>query len=98
MRARLVDAGDQQADAVWPLAVVLRVGLRAVGDGVDGAGDGEGAPVGQARGEGLRFQEVGEHAGVGGEAREADADVGVDGDDLLLVGGEFFGVALWRRG
>ena len=29
--------------------------------------------------------EVGEDTGVGGEAGEGDAVVGVDGDDLLLV-------------
>jgi len=45
----------------------------------------------------LLFHEVGEDAGVGGEAREGDAVVGVDGDYFLLVGGEFFGVALEER-
>lgn len=38
--------------------------------------------------------EVREDAGIGGEAGERDAVVGVDGDDLLLVGGKFFCVAL----
>jgi hypothetical protein len=42
----------------------------------------------------LLLHEVGEDAGVGGEACECDSHVLVDGDDLLLVGGEFFGVAL----
>jgi len=43
----------------------------------------------------LLLHEVGEDAGVGGEAGEGDAVVGVDGDDFALVGGEFFCVALY---
>jgi hypothetical protein len=42
----------------------------------------------------LLLHEVGEDAGVGGQAGEGDAVVGVDGDDFALVGGEFFCVAL----
>jgi hypothetical protein len=42
----------------------------------------------------LLLHEVGEDAGIGGEACERDAEVGVDGEDLFLVGGEFFCVAL----
>jgi hypothetical protein len=40
------------------------------------------------------FHEVGEDAGVGGEAGEGEAEVFVDGDDFLLVGGELFCVSL----
>jgi len=46
--------------------------------------------------EALVLHEVGEDAGVGGEACDADADVLVDGEEFLLVRGEFFGVALGR--
>ena len=94
MRTLGVDARDQQPDAVGPLAVLLCVELRAVGDARGDVGEEDGAVVGQARGEGLLLHEVGEDAGVGGEARERKTIVGVDGDDFLLVGGEFFGVAL----
>ena len=90
----LVDARDQEPDAVGPLAVVLRVGLRAVADGGDEAFEGDGAAVGQARGERLLFHEVGEDPGVGCEAGEGETKVLVDGDDFLLVGGELFCVAL----
>ena len=36
----------------------------------------------------MLFHEVGEDAGVGGEAGEGDANVFVDGDDFLLVDGK----------
>ncbi len=98
MRALGVDARDQQADAVGSFAVLLRVGLGAVADAGGYLGEGDGAVVGQAGSEGLLFHEVGEDAGVGGEAREGDAVVGVDWDYLFLVGGEFFGVALGEGG
>ena len=94
MRASRVHTRDQQPDAVGSLAVVLGVGLGAVADAGGDVGEEDGAAVGQARGEGLLFHEVGEDAGVGGQAGESDAVVGVDGDDFTLVGGEFFGVAL----
>ena len=42
----------------------------------------------------MLFHEVGEDAGVGGEAGEGDAEVGVYAEDFFLVGGEFFCVAL----
>jgi hypothetical protein len=40
------------------------------------------------------FHEIGEYAGVRGEAGEGEAEMFVDGDDFLLVRGEFFGVTL----
>jgi hypothetical protein len=49
--------------------------------------EGDGSCIGQATGEGLLLHEVGEDAGVGGEAGESDAVVAVYLDDLLLVGG-----------
>ena len=58
----------------------------------------DGAAVGQARGERLLLHEVGEDTGVGGQAGEGEAQVLVDGDDLLLVGGELFGIALREGG
>lgn len=73
---------------------MLGVGLGTVTDRGDDSFEGDGAAVGEARGEGLLLHVVGEDAGIGGEAGESDAQVLVDGDDLLLVGGEFFGVAL----
>lgn len=94
MRPRLINAHDDKSNTVWTLAVVLGVGLGAVADGGDGALDGERAAVCQARGERLRLEEVGEDAGVGGEASETQTEVRVDRDDLLLVGGELFCVAL----
>jgi len=42
----------------------------------------------------LLLHEVGEDAGIGGEACEGEPEVGVEFDNLFLVGGEFFGVAL----
>lgn len=94
MRPRLVNAHDDKSNTIWALAVVLGVRLGAVADGGDGALDGERAAVCQARGKRLRLKEVGEDAGVGGEASEAEPEVRVDRDDLLLVGGELFCVTL----
>ena len=85
MGTSCVDAGDQQAHAVGSAAVLLGVGLGAVGDARGDVGEQDGAVVCEARGEGLLAHEVGEDTGVGGEAGEGDAVVGVDGDDLLLV-------------
>lgn len=94
MRSSRIHARDQQSDSVRALAVVLGVGLGAVADARGDVGEQDGAAVGQARGEGLLFHEVGEDAGVAGEAGEGDAVVGVDGDDFALVGGEFFCISL----
>lgn len=44
--------------------------------------------------EALLLHEVGEHARVRGQAGDGDADVGVDGEEFLLVRGEFFGISL----
>lgn len=94
MRTCLIDTSDEEADTIRALAVVLGVCLGALADGGDDALEGDGAAVGEARGEGLLLHEVGEDASVGGQASEGDAEVFVDGDDFLLVGGEFFGIAL----
>jgi len=94
VRAGGVGAGDQEPDTVGAPAVVLRVGLRARPDLRHDVGEGDGAGEGQARGEGLLLHVVGEDAGVGGETGEGEAVVSVEGDDLFLVGGEVFGVAL----
>ena len=91
---RGVDAGDQEADAVRPLAVLLGVDLSAVADAGRDLGELHGAVVGEAGGERLLFHEVGEDAGVGGEAGERDAVVGVDFDDLFLIGRQFLGISL----
>lgn len=42
----------------------------------------------------MLLHEVGKHTGVRGETGERDTEVRIDGDDLLLVGREFFGVSL----
>jgi hypothetical protein len=42
----------------------------------------------------LLLHEVGEDAGVGGEAGEGEAEVLIDGDYLLLVRRELFGITL----
>lgn len=65
MRACLVYTGDQEPNAVRPLAVMLSIRLSAVANRGYGALDGEGASVSEAAGQGLGFQEVGEDAGVG---------------------------------
>ena len=73
---------------------MLRVALGAAGDLGDDVREGDGAGEGEAGGKGLLLHVVGEDAGIGGEAGEGEAVVRVDGDDLFLVGGEVFGVAL----
>ncbi len=96
MWASLIDTCYQQSHAVGPLTVVLGVGLCAVANGGDEALKGDGATISEAGGEGLLFHEVGEDAGVGGETSEGEAEVFVNGDDFLLVGGKLFCVALAR--
>ncbi len=73
---------------------MLGVGLCAVADGGDESFEGDCSAIGEAGGEGLLLHEVGEDAGVGGEARKGEAEVLVDGNNFLLVGGEFFCIAL----
>ena len=85
MGSSCVDTGNQQTHAVGSAAVLLGVGLGAVGDARGDVGEKNGAVVCEARGEGLLAHEVGEDTGIGGETGEGDAVVGVDGDDLLLV-------------
>ena len=94
VRAGFVDAGDQQADAVRPLAVLLGVCLGAIGDLGHDAVNGDGSAVCHSRAERLLLHEVGDHPGVGGQAGDGNAHVGVDFDDLLLIRGELFGVSL----
>lgn len=85
MGPALVDAGDEEADAVGSLAVALGVGLGLLPNHVDEGADGHGAAVGEAVAETLLLHEVGEDAGVRGEAGDGDAGVFVDGEELLLV-------------
>lgn len=94
MWARLVHARNQESDAIRPLSVVLGVGLRAVADGGYEALERDGAAVGQAGGERLLLHEVGKDAGVGRQAGQGETEVLIDGDYFLLVGGQFFCVAL----
>jgi hypothetical protein len=75
----------------------LGIHLRTLADQVDQVPDGHVAAVGEPVGQALLLHEVGEDAGVAGEAGDGDADMLVDGEELLLVGGEFFGVALERE-
>lgn len=56
--------------------------------------EGNGPAICHLRGERLLFHEVRQYSGVGREAGEGYAEMIVYADDFLLVGGEFFGVAL----
>ena len=94
MRACRIGAGDQETNTVRAAPVVLRVGLCARPDLRHDVGEGNGAGEGEARGEGLLLHVIGEDAGVGGETGEGEAVVRVEGDDLFLVRGEVFGIAL----
>lgn len=97
VRAMVVDAGDQKTDTVGSLAVVLRVDLRLGSNHVDEGPHGHVAAVREAVAEALLLHEVGEDARVRGETGDGDADMFVDGKELLLVRGEFFGVTLNRE-
>ena len=82
----LVVAGDEEADAVRSADVGLGGALVAVGQvGHEPAG-GHVGPVDVLVVEAFRAHPLGQSAGVGGEAGDADADVGVDLQYLLLVG------------
>lgn len=72
----------------------LRIPLRASGDLIDDAFNRNRAAVGQFRGKGLLFHKVREDTGVGSETGEGETKVGVEGEDLLLVRGEFFCITL----
>lgn len=85
--AALVDARHQESDAVGPLAQMLGVLLGLLAEEVDEVAEGHVAAVGQAVAEALLLHEVGEDAGVRGEAGDGDADVLVDGEEFLLVRG-----------
>lgn len=78
MGSSFVDAGNKEADTIWTTAVVLGVDLGFIGNSVDDTGYGNGAVVEEAGGHGLLAHEVGEDAGVGGEAGEGDTKMGVD--------------------
>lgn len=97
VRAGVVDAGHKQAHAVGPLAVVLGVGLRAITNLRDNAFHRDWSAVGHLGTERLLLHEVGKDAGVGGQASDGNGHVRVDLDDLLLIGGEFFGITLLLR-
>ena len=85
----LVVAGDEEADAVRPADVGLGGALVAVGQvGHEAAGGHVGA-VDVLVVEALGAHPLGQRAGVGGEAGDAHAHVGVDLQNFLLVGGEF---------
>ena len=58
MWSGVVYACNKQTYAIWPVRVVLSVGLSSVADLVDDALDGDGAAVGHFRGKGLAFHEV----------------------------------------
>lgn len=57
----------------------------SVGDTRGDLGQGNGAVVRQAGCERLLLHEVGENAGIGGETSKGDTEMGIYGDDLLLV-------------
>ena len=75
MRSKLVYASHQEPYAVWPLAVVLCIRLRAVANHVDYSFDWDWSAVCHLRGERLLLHEVGQHSGVGGQTGESQAKV-----------------------
>lgn len=86
MWTSLVNAGYEESYAVGTPAVVLRVDLGFISDGVDDAGDWNRSVVEETGGHGLLAHEVGEDTGVGGEAGEGNTEVGVDAwGGLVLV-------------
>jgi hypothetical protein len=89
-----VDARDEKTHTIGSPAIFLRVALGAIADALGDFRERDGARVSQPAGEGLLLHEVGEDAGVGSKAGESDAIVAVYFDDLLLVRGELFCVAL----
>lgn len=58
MRTGFVDAGDKETDTVWATAVVLRVDLGFVRNGVDDAGYRDRTVIQEAGGHGLLAHEV----------------------------------------
>jgi hypothetical protein len=73
---------------------VLGIGLSSVTNRGDKAFERDGAAVGEAGGERLLLHEVGENTGIGGETGKGKTKMLVDSNNLFLVGGEFFCVAL----
>jgi hypothetical protein len=73
---------------------MLSVCLCAVTNRRDEAFEGDSAAVGEAGGERLLLHEVGEDSGIGCQSGEGEAEVLVDGNNFLLVGGKLFRVAL----
>lgn len=71
--------------------------LSLIGELDDEATDGERGLIGEAVIDALGAHVTGEDAAIGGEAGDGDADVVVDLEDLLLVGGEL-GVGLVDAG
>jgi hypothetical protein len=85
MGSTLVDSGNQQSHAVWPLAVDLGVDLSLLTNHIDERAEGHGAAVGQAVAETLLLHEVGQDTGIGCETGNGDTGMFVDGKELLLV-------------
>ena len=75
MRSRLIHARNQQSYSIRSLIQHLRRRLSAVADLLDNSFERDGTAVGHAGGESLSFHEVGEDAGVGGEAGESEPEV-----------------------
>ena len=82
----LVVAGHEEADPVRPPHVGLGGPLVPVGQVGHEAAGGHVGPVDVLVVEALGAHPLGQAAGVGGQAGDADADVGVDLQYLLLVG------------
>ena len=90
----LAPAGDEQPDAERPLPGPLRRDLRAVRQRADQPARGEPALVDEAVRGALRAHRAQQAAAVADEARDGDAEVVVDLEDLGLVRGELGGRAL----
>lgn len=87
--AEVVVAGDQETDAVRTTVVALGAGLHLVAHAADEAVDGQRGIATEAVGEAFCSHVLAEKSGVGGQTCDGNPAVVVDGDDLLLVGGQF---------
>jgi len=97
MRAGLVGADDEKADTVRAAAHALRSDLRLVGHLDHQAPHLHRLVVDVPVVDALRAHVLGEHARVGHQAGDANADVVVDLEDLFLVRRQLRRGALQRR-
>ena len=90
----LIPTSYQETNTIRTTAITLGVDLGLVGDLPDEPANGERAVVDKGVVEALSPHVLAEDSGVGGEARDGNAHVGVDLEDLLLEGRQLGGVPL----